>query len=332
MMTRLLPASVVVAALGWWATTAHTAGPMANPIPVTQSPQNREPPRVEVQMVDGSRFRAIVIDSSLTLTTKYGKLVIPASDIRRIEPGLRYFDGVEPQITRAIEELGDPVFATREEAEKSLVKFERAAVPKLRRAQRSSNPEVSKRASSVLGQLATKFSAEQLASRDQDLIETTEFKAIGHVEGGRLKVRTRYFGEAALLLAEVRSLRLVNDNASVEVEVDASLYAKQNPQNWLETQVEAIDGQSLEIRASGRVDLHPAAIGGQFATGPGGHPGANNAGQLMGRVGPNGPVFVIGENYKGRVAGTGKLFLRMSQSPWNNDPTGSFKVRINVAD
>lgn len=332
MILRLLPVTVIVAAVGWWATTAHTAGPTTAPVPPASPPENREPPEFEVRMADGSRFRAVLLDPTVTLSTRYGKLVIPAPEIRRIEPGLRYLDGVEARITRAVEDLGSPAFAAREEAEKLLLGFEHTAIPALRRAVRSPNPEVSRRAITLLKQLAEKLPPDRMTVRDYDVVETSEFTARGQVEGGRLKVRTRYFGEAVLLLAEVRGLRSVSETTATDVEVDASMYAKQNPQNWLETKVEVVDGQSIEITATGQIDLHPAVLGGQFTTGPNGHPGANSAGQLLGRIGPNGNVFVIGASHKGRVSGTGKLFLRMSQSPWNNDPTGSFHVRIAPGD
>jgi hypothetical protein len=53
-------------------------------------------------------------------------------------------------------------------------------------------------------------------------------------------------------------------------------------------------------------------------------------GQLIGRVGPSGTPFALGASYKGKVAESGKLYLRIGPSPWNCESTGSYKVTVNV--
>ena len=179
-----------------------------------------------------------------------------------------------------------------------------------------------------------------MAVRDYDVIETSEFTLRGRVEGARVKVRTKYFGEAVLHLVTIRSLRSVAGSNGSEFSLDAAAYAKLNGQSWMETAIEVTAGQELEITASGQIDLWPMQPG-QYMTGPagsGGAPvvGANPAaqrgfsGQPIGRIGPNGDPFVIGASYKGKAAASGKLYLRIAPSQWNNDSVGNYKIKVNT--
>ena len=104
-------------------------------------------------MADDSLVKVLLLDPNITVTTRYGKLVIPAGELRRIEPGFRFPDGSEPKAEKAIETLASEAFAEREAAEKELLKLEHAAVPALRRAAKSPNVELSKRAIGLLRNL-----------------------------------------------------------------------------------------------------------------------------------------------------------------------------------
>ena len=58
---------------------------------------------------------------------------------------------------------------------------------------------------------------------------------------------------------------------------------------------------------------------GTFLAGPG---------VLVGRVGEDGTPFIIGERYTGRPTRSGRLYLHIGPSPWNNASTGSYRVRV----
>jgi hypothetical protein len=51
-------------------------------------------------------------------------------------------------------------------------------------------------------------------------------------------------------------------------------------------------------------------------------------GTLLGRVGENGAIFVIGDRYEGVPGEEGKLFLYIAPSPNSSIPTGTYTVRI----
>ena len=335
MSIRVVPFAVLVAVLGWGVPSARPIAPTPAATPVA----NEAVTEFEVRMADDSLVKVALLDPTITVATRYGKLVIPCAEIRRIEPGFRFPEGSEEKVAKAIEALASPVFAEREEAEQTLAKLEHASIPALRRALRSANPEISKRAATVFRILEAKLPPELLAVRDYDVIETAEFTARGRIEGGRLKVRTKYFGEASLHLVTIRALKSLAGGGS-EIAIDAANFAKINGQNWLETTIEIQDGQELDITATGQIDLWPMQPG-TYMSGPsgsGGVPAGFGApgprlglpGQPIGRIGANGTPFVIGAGYKGKASGSGKLYLRISPSQWGNDSSGSYKLKVNT--
>lgn len=336
MHVRLILAAILAPALVWGVGAARPTAPA----PATTPAPADEGLAFEVRMADDSVVKVVLLDPTIALATRYGKLVVPVAEVRRIEPGFRFPDGSEAKVEKAIEGLASPVFAEREEAEQLLVKLEHASVPALRRAVKSGNPEVSKRALAVLRILEGKLPPELMSVRDYDVIETAEFTARGRIEGGRLKVRTRYFGEATLHLVTIHGLRSVAGGGGSEIALDAANYAKVNGLNWLETTITVQDGQELEIAASGQIDLWPMQPGMYMSgpTGSGGGPGGfapggprvGLSGQPIGRIGANGTPFVIGAGYKGKASGSGKLYLRISPSQWGNDSSGSYKLKVNA--
>lgn len=58
------------------------------------------------------------------------------------------------------------------------------------------------------------------------------------------------------------------------------------------------------------------------------------SGALVGRIGPGGPPFPVGPELRMPKAGaTGRLFLAIAPSSWNNDDcTGGYKVKVKVGD
>src|SRR5207237_23166 len=82
-----------------------------------------------------------------------------------------------------------------------------------------------RRAAAAMKKREDKLPAERLEVRDADVVETAEFTARGRIDGGQLRVRSRYFGESVLRLTDVRTLRAIGGTAAAEVTVDAALYA-----------------------------------------------------------------------------------------------------------
>jgi hypothetical protein len=297
-----------------------------------------DPRDVEVRLADKSRVRMRILQDELEIVTRYGKLTVPTSDVRRIEFGIHPTPDIAKKIEKAITRLGQKEFPEREAATNELIAIGGPAYLALYQASRSRDLEVANRAKAALARVRQKVPEDQLRVKDDDLIQTAEFSIVGKITATTIKATTPVFGEAQLRVSDLRSIRWLGSQAEVEVMIDGTKYAVAGNQ-WMDTGVELSLDDELAITASGQIDLMTNGGGGQYLTGPAGNGqwGGRNAtghppGALLGRIGENGPTFLIGESYKAPSKREGKLYLQISPSPWaQNGPgavTGNYKVNI----
>ncbi len=287
----------------------------------------------EVRFGDGSVVRMTILQESIEVMTKYGKLTVPVRDIRRIDFGLHLPDGVAPQIQTAIRQMGSSVYKQREGAVKDLVELGHLAFPYVQKAAGSNDLEVAQRASFVVKQISEKTPPENLRLKMEDTIQTVEFPISGRILTPIIKAHSIHFGEQALKLADLRSVSVQGASGEYVVALDAARYGSQS-EKWLDTATVLDPNLRVSIRAEGQVDLWPQGAG-QYLAGPKGYTtagkgGTHMAGTLLGRIGSAGKAFVIGERYEGTPDQEGKLFVHIVPSPWNNDSTGSYRVRIRT--
>lgn len=303
-----------------------------DPKPVKKAPE--PPDSAEVRFADGSVVRMQLAQSSVEIATRYGKLNVPVEEIRRIEFGFRYPDGVKARIDAAVGKLSLSDAKEREAAVQELLTFRELAYPALKRLAASTNAELATRANEVIRKLEDRVGADKVRVQDLDTIHATEFVVTGRIESPTFKGRTTYFGEVTVQVAELRTIRFIGGGGGeVELAVEAAKYAALSRDVWLDTEVDVLEGNTLEIVASGIVDLYPS--GGNYKVGPdamprqGQSPDGTPSGMLLGRIGEKGKTFQIGAKYTQSVNDTGRLYLRIECSPWNNASTGAYAVKIN---
>lgn len=321
---------------------------IASPCLAADDKPSVKPPRpieFEARMSDGSIVKFTPLDSSIILVTRYGKLTIPLADVHRVDVGFRYPDGVEARIKQAIEGLASESYRDREDAQKVLLDYGELSFPALNRATKGTDPEAVRRAEAALKLLTEKVPEDRRNVTDQDVIETAEFTVRGRIEAAGLKVRTRYFAEPTLSLADLRAIRATSSAlANDTLTLDAAQYARVNDIRWLDTGVTVASEKSLEISVSGQIDMWPQGPGQYMAT-PLGLSGYARPGMIapggivqiapgmvVGRIGETGTPFGIGEKYRGKPPASGKLYIRIQQSPWGNDSSGSYKVKIGTGE
>lgn len=295
--------------------------------------KNSLAPQAEVRFGDGSLVRMAILQESLDVMTKYGKLSIPLSDIRRIEFGMHLPDGAGPKIQSAIRKMGSEVYKQREEAVKDLLDLEHFAMPSLEKAARSGDLEVAQRATSLIKRLSERIAPENLRAKDHDTIQTVEFLVTGRIVSPTIKAHSVHFGELTLKLSDLRTLHLRGGKDELEFTVDASKYGSATDQ-WMDSGTVVDPNLRLIVRSEGQIDLWPQGPG-QYMTGPKGYTTAGKggtymAGTLLGRVGTDGKVFVIGEQFEGVPPREGRLYLHIVPSPWNNASAGTYRVKIRT--
>ena len=316
------------------------------------------PPEFDVGFLDGSNVKVVVLEPEVAVTTKYGKLTVPLAELKRVELGFRYPEGVEAKLETAIERLAAPGYADREEAARQIHELKQYAGPMLKRAARSSDAERRARAAVLLKAVREAVPAERVDAKDYDLIETAEFDVRGRLDADSFKVRTKQFGEAVVKVAEVKQFHSVAASLPTgEVTLDAAAYSKANWSAWLDTATDVEAGAALAITCTGRIDQWPQEAG-KYMSGPAGNGnqaqnqqgniralipnqfGPNQgqrvmvlSGAVIGKIGQGQP-FVVGASLKvPKSPEGGRLFLQIAPSHWGNDnATGAYKVQVKVGE
>jgi hypothetical protein len=302
----------------------------------------------EVRFVNGSTVFMTLLQEAIEVQTAFGKLTVPPRDIRAIEFGVHLPEGTEGKLEALLKQLGHNNYRLRDGAVKALAELGPYAYPALQRAALiKEQPEAAQRALAAIKLIERKVPARQLRLKEDDTIRTTKFTIVGRILNPTIKAKADYFGEVNLKPFQLHSIRCLEGAGEVEVVVDAAKHGSA-PDQWLDVGFLVDPQLDLLITASGQVDLWPQGPG-QYMAGPGGMAGggglrpvagpggvAAGPGQLVGRIGEDGPAFLIGDRYSGRPARVGKLYLHIGPSPWNNASTGSYRVKIvtghNLAD
>lgn len=176
--------------------------------PAVQPAQPRPAPvEFEVRGMDDSTMKLKLLDERLEVITKYGKLEIPAADVRRVEFAARVPSDVTARISLLISNLNHPDFESREKATTELRDLKERAYPLLVKAMKNPDAEISRRAEESVKHLQQRIPAAQLEARELDVIHTDESKISGRLSAVSFRVQTAMFGEQSLRLSDLRSMK-----------------------------------------------------------------------------------------------------------------------------
>jgi len=173
---------------------------------------------LEVRFNDNSVLKLSLREEKIDLTTPYGKLAIPVSEIRKIEFGLRVPDDVARKIESAVGELGNSQYRRREAASAILLALREKAYPAVLNATKNTDMEVANRADELVKKFKETVPAELLQVRDYDVVHTDLSRIAGKIEASALKAHTTQFGDVSLQLADVFMMIAKGS----ELEADAS--------------------------------------------------------------------------------------------------------------
>lgn len=332
---RVLLISLIGISLSLGLPSGQTA-PMLSDQPVSTK-SLPEAGLVEVRFVDSSVLKLTLLEEHIEITTRYGRLMVPVQEVRRIEVGMRFPPGTSRRLEAALGNLGSGDFRQREAATADLLALRELAYPSLLKVQKSGDAEVAKRAHLVLEKLREAIPAEKLVLREFDILHTDDFPIHGRIEKSSFKARSPYFGELQIRLSDLRHIRSLTSGSSAELVVEASRHGLVQEQ-WFDCRIELSEGAPLTVTASGEVDVYPlGGDRGTYIVGPKGPKRWGNdpgraldppSGTLLGRIGLAGKVFNLGENFDGAAPGSGRLYLRIMPSPWGVPPTGNYVVKV----
>lgn len=305
------------------------------------------PGEVDIHFLNGSTVRMVIQSEKLEIATTYGKLSVPVKDVRAIEFGLHFPEGMEAKIEAATKGLGSGDYRTREKAGAELIELGPYSYPALIEATRAPEPEISQRAKELAKKMQAAHPKKDLKTSVDDKIVTKAFTIVGRIQTPVVKAKTEYFGDIELGLAKMRTLKSVGGGSmDMEFSIDASKYA--NAGSWMDTGY-YVDGRSgVSITAKGFIDVWPQQ-GGQYLSGPngfqamqrgGGMPFGGiggkvravnqqqHCGMLLGKIGDDGEIFIVGERFEGTPETEGKLLLHIGPSQWNQGSAGNYEVKV----
>ena len=276
-----------------------------------------------------------ILQKNVTLSTKYGPLTIPFTDICKIELGFRCPENIQQDIKNSISLLDSRTYRQREDAARFLEKKGYLAYPFLKQTIRTPKMdlELIKRASMIIKLIEEKCSPKLLVFKEYDTVQTKESTIIGRLVETEFKVKCEDFEDAILPLKIHRLSAIFGESQAQKVDLDSAVYTT-SPENWFNTRLEVRKGSQVTVTADGMVDIWPQAPGQYMAT-PKGHstvgkPSEFLAGALVGRIGEKGKTFMLGERYENMAEEEGTLFLAIVASSWNNQSLGRYQVRAMV--
>jgi hypothetical protein len=295
------------------------------------TPKEAKPTEIIAYFHDGTVIQKAVLEENVEITTRYGKLGVPITDIRQIDFAHRLPEDLARKIELAIKHLGSDQYSQREAAEKELIAIGKQVYPALQQAAQSKDKEVARRSQNALEKIRAAVPEEELRFRSDDVIYTRECVLTGKIEVQALKARTKKFGEMKFNLVDLKSIYSVAKNVA-EVAVEAAPF-QTNPERWHDTGLHIEAGMDLAVSATGKVDLSAQQPGVHVAEPDGYRSGQNMGyplGTLLGRIGEKGQIFVIGKRYDGRPTQSGKLYVYIVPIQ-NEAPKGSYKVKATAA-
>jgi hypothetical protein len=212
----------------------------------------------------------------------------------------------------------------------------RLAYPALLEARKSADLETTKRVEAVLKDIRARVPPDLLKTRKTDIVKTSDSSVAGQITATNLRIRSELFGEVKVPSFQLRELRSSLPGGEVLVAVDSAKYG--DMASWMETEFDVTMGNRLEISATGEINLDPMnRINNNFCRGvrADGTPQlvsgeGHTPGKLLGRIGTDGPIFVVGSRYSGFPTREGKLYLRIV-TIWHANSLkadGSYQVRI----
>ena len=166
-------------------------------------------PAIEVRFTDDSVLKLTVRDKGIWMTTRYGRLLVPAGDIRYIDFATRIPKRVLRRVETAVTNLGNRKYTVRQTAGAELLELREKSYPALLRAAKHKDLEVARWAGELLKQLNEEIPADQLVIRKDDVVWTVDSCVTGRIDDEGIKASTYQFGELQLKPDHMRSLQFI---------------------------------------------------------------------------------------------------------------------------
>jgi hypothetical protein len=161
---------------------------------------------VSVRFNDGSALKLDLQQEEYDIVTPYGKLKIPAKEVRLMELAPRVSEEVAKLVEEHVANLGSPEQEIREKASAALVKIGPLGYPVLLELANSREGENAEQLDDVIDKVRESLPQKQWEPRQWDIVHTAHSRIAGHVDVKTVQAESSQFGKVELKLAGVRDL------------------------------------------------------------------------------------------------------------------------------
>jgi hypothetical protein len=257
---------------------------------------------VELRLRDGSVIRGQLKGlDQVSLKTSFGTLKIPLEDLRTISHTAARSES--KAISEAIAQLKGKASSSDKSAEQILEQQGVAAVDALFDARSGATAEVKIRIDALLKRILQASESIQVTG---DIVKAAKFEARGTLQLESIQLNSK-LGELTVKLSDLETIRWLSAGDSRMIELDAIAAMK----DWVDTGMDLVHGQSVSFKCTGTANLL-----GSYNSTANGNPQWNNNGQFLigcviGKLGPDGDPFRIGEENSFKAETSSRLYVKI---------------------
>lgn len=300
-------------------------------IPSLKSQPETKSAVVRVRLDDGTVVKGNSSDL-VVIKTKHGLLTLPATELINLHLGPRLTEKEDKQVGKLLQDLNSENYEERDTASRELELMPPRVYHRLHQLYNSTkDSESRRRTKQCMDKMTNQYGFDTLRCWHEDTFQTSSLRGSGLVQNKQLKLTTEVLGELTIDVARVLSL-----NTSISTGESVFL-SYEETMNWRYMNIDVLPGQSVKIRAEGKLDLWPTTPG-SYVSGPAGLSGTKGsdsvhlAGSLLCKIGGAKEAVVDNDI---SMSGSGKLYLKIVGSPWihmqgHKMPTGGYNVVITA--
>jgi hypothetical protein len=302
-----------------------------------------ERPLLTLRLKNGDVITGISEISSITYRTAYGDLAFPIKDVATITLGVNTYGVDKKQVFDIMDNIQNSPLNDASIYFDRLTKMEPGVIPYVR--EYIEAPSYRRREGSDLSIdlayeiLLSRYSLTK-AFKVKDVLQTNGATSVeGNYEFESLSLETDY-GRLSVSRTKINSISVtmkdVNNAGAGNFKLNANQHIAGNTNGgWVNTGILVKKDQTIKITASGQVNIASLSNNAYTPDGgvngsPGPKGGEPSYGNVVFKIGEAGQTLKAGDNYSGRAAMTGIIYISIFESVYNAANSGSYMVKVSV--
>jgi len=289
--------------------------------------------------------------TNLTLTTDYGKLVIPIKNVTSIQLGIHPDNAQKSKLENLVKQLSNSNEEMRSNAYKEITAMSASVIPVLEDISYSSNYIPGDFNDYSLNNAISELKAVHSVSNNYKTKDVVfidyEYNMGGVYTFKTIELKTEY-GTLNIPRNKIEKIDVMYYDASEGAGMKTfKLFANKHISGnkdggWLKTGIMVKNGQGIDVVSSGEITL--ASLSGNSYKPDGSNKSSSSNefkpntststypsyGNTVYKIGDSGTAVKAGANYKGKATSTGMLYISIYETVYNASNTGFYVVKLKV--